>query len=163
ALAEQGKGAEGILQMRQGLAAHQATGSTLDRPCYLAMLAEACGKTGQVEDGLQVVAEALAAVDRTEERFYEAELYGLKGTLTLQSQTSLGQVSDKSQTNQNKTRKSRVGIAHHAGTFGEAEAVGTAHSTREEEAEAYFLKAVEIARKQQAKSLELRAATSLSR
>jgi predicted ATPase len=33
----------------------------------------------------------------------------------------------------------------------------------EEEAEGYFLKAIEIAQRQQAKSLELRAATSLAR
>ena len=36
--------------------------------------------------GLSVLAEALAQVDKTGERFYEAELYRLKGTLTLQSQ-----------------------------------------------------------------------------
>jgi predicted ATPase len=37
------------------------------------------------------------------------------------------------------------------------------HPTREEEAEACFLSAIEIARKQQAKLLELRAVMSLSR
>ena len=84
ALAEQGKKAEGISQMRQGLDAHRATGSSLDRPYYLAMLAEAYGKTGQVKEGLVVLAEALAAVEKTGERFYEAELYRLKGELTLQ-------------------------------------------------------------------------------
>jgi predicted ATPase len=41
--------------------------------------------------------------------------------------------------------------------------VGCAHPTEESEAEACFLKAIEIARKQQAKSLELRAAVSLAR
>jgi predicted ATPase len=85
ALAEQGKHAEGISQMCQGLTAHRATGSSLDRPYYLAMLAEAYGKAGQAENGLNVVVEALAAVDKTEERFYEAELYRLKGELTLQT------------------------------------------------------------------------------
>jgi class 3 adenylate cyclase len=97
----------------QGLAAHRATESNLDRPYYLAMLAEACGKAGQAEDGLHAVAEALAAADRTEERFYEAELYRLKGTLTLQSQTSLKQVSNKSRTSlgQVKTSQKKVGWA----------------------------------------------------
>ena len=33
-----------------------------------------------------MLAEALAAVNRTGERFYEAELYRLKGQLTLQSE-----------------------------------------------------------------------------
>ena len=40
-------------------------------------------KAGKVEEGLTALAEALAAVDRTGERFYEAELYRLKGELTL--------------------------------------------------------------------------------
>ncbi len=47
-------------------------------------MAEAHGKVGQVEDGLWTVSEALSFVERTEERFYEAELYRLKGELLLQ-------------------------------------------------------------------------------
>ena len=41
--------------------------------------------------------------------------------------------------------------------------MGGAHPTMEAEAEGYFLKAIEIARRQQAKSLELRAVMSLAR
>ena len=84
ALAEQGQSKEGIAQIRQGLAAFRATGAELWRPYYLALLAEAYGKVGQAEEGLTVLAEALAVVDKTGERYYEAELYRLKGTLTLQ-------------------------------------------------------------------------------
>jgi TOMM system kinase/cyclase fusion protein len=127
ALAEQGQGKEGIVQIHQGLGAYQATGSYLNQSYYLAMLAEVYGKAGQAEGGLNAVAEALAAVDRTEERFYEAELYRLKGALTLQSRV--------------QGPKSKV----------------------EKEAEECFLKAIEIALRQQAKSLELRAVTSLAR
>ncbi len=72
--------------------------------------------------------EALAFVERTEERFYEAELYRLKGELTLQESKVTGH-----------------------------------RSQAQEEAEAYFHKAIAIAQKQQAKSWELRAATSLAR
>ena len=61
ALAEQGQGEEGIAQMRQGLAAYRATGAELCRPYFLALLAEAYGKVGQAEEGLTVLAEALAA------------------------------------------------------------------------------------------------------
>ena len=43
------------------------------------------GKWGRAEEGLDALAEALAVVDKTGERFYEAELYRLKGELTLQS------------------------------------------------------------------------------
>jgi predicted ATPase len=137
-LVKQGQGEEGIAQIRAGLAAWQSTGAEVSRTYYLALLAEAYGKARQPEEGLSVLAEALDVVDKTGERYYEAELYRLKGTFTLQSQASPKQVSGKSQANQDKPEI-------------------------EQEAEACFLKAVEIARRQQAKLLELRAATSLTR
>jgi predicted ATPase len=83
ALAEQGQEEEGIQQIQQGMSAHRATGTELYRPYHLALLAQAYGKTGQIEKGLTALAEALAAVERTGERWYEAELYRLKGELTL--------------------------------------------------------------------------------
>ncbi len=78
-------------------------------------------------------------VDKTGERFYEAELYRLKETLTLQSKV--------------QGPKSKVPSTQHPTPSTQAEA----------EAEAHFLKAIEIAQRQQAKSLELRAVMSLSR
>ncbi|MBI3303157.1 MAG: hypothetical protein HYZ72_13910 [Deltaproteobacteria bacterium] len=69
--------------------------------------------------------------------------------------------SPKSQVEE--TLPGRVGIAHQNVSLAEAGTVGGAHPTREAEAEGYFLKAIEIARKQQAKSLELRATVSLAR
>jgi predicted ATPase len=56
-----------------------------------------------------------------------------------------------------------VGNAHQSVSNAAAITVGCAHPTEESEAEACFLKATDIARTQQAKSLELRAATSLAR
>jgi predicted ATPase len=82
-MAEQGQGAEGLAQMRQGLTAYQATGAEVFRPYYLAFLTEAYGKVGQAEEGLTVLAQALVAVHKTGERLYEAELYRLKGELLL--------------------------------------------------------------------------------
>ena len=70
---------------------------------------------GQGEEGLTVLAEALATVDKTEERRHEAELYRLKGELTLQSSV--------------QSLESRV-----------------------KEAEECFRQAIEIARRQNAKS-----------
>ena len=84
ALAEQGQGRGGNCPdtPRPGrLPGHR--GRNVARPYYLALLAEAYGKAGQVEEGLTVLAEALATVDKTGERFYEAELYRLRGELTL--------------------------------------------------------------------------------
>ena len=85
ALAVQGQIKEGISQIRQGLDAWRAMGMELWRPRWLALLVEAYGKGGQVEEGLTVLAEALAAVNRSEERMYEAELWRLRGELTLQA------------------------------------------------------------------------------
>jgi predicted ATPase len=154
AVSEQGQREEGIAQMRQGLAAHHATGTEANRPYYLACLAEVYGQTEQAEEGLNVLAEALAEVDNTEEHECEAELYRLKGELTLQK---LSVASNR------LSEHSRVGIARHDTAVAEAGTVGGAHPTEEGEAEAYFLKAIEIARQQQAKSLELRAVMNLSR
>jgi predicted ATPase len=132
ALAEQGQVQEGIAQMGPRWASDRATG-------FVAPLAEAYGKVGQVEEGLAVLAKALALVDKTGERASEAELYRLKGTLTLQ----------KFQVSSSKFRVE--------------EGLESSDQRLESEAEEYFLKAVEIACKQQAKSLELRAVMSLSR
>jgi predicted ATPase len=93
---------------------------------------------GQSEEGIKVLAEALATGDRTGERFYEAELYRLKGQLTLQK----FQVSG-----------SKFQVADPQPLTVDPQA----------EAEACFLKAIEIAQRQQAKSLELRTVMSLSR
>jgi predicted ATPase len=139
ALAEQGQREEGITQMHQALAAMQAVGIEVARAAFLAPLAEAYGKAGQAEEGLTVLAEALAIVDRTGERIYEAELYRLKGQLTLQ----------KFQVSGSK--------------FQVENSLGSRVQSLESEAEECFLKAIEIARKQQAKSLELRAVVSLAR
>src|SRR3990172_11917413 len=90
ALAEQGQGEEGIAQMRQGLAAWRATGAELVRPYFLALLAEASGKVGQVEEGLTVLAEAVSVVNKSGERFYEAEIYRLKGEIALMQAVGAG-------------------------------------------------------------------------
>jgi predicted ATPase len=127
-LVEQGQGDEGIGQIRQGLAAHQASGGKVALPYWLALLAEAYGKVRQTEEGLNMLAEALALVDKTGERFYEAELYRLKGELTL-AQSSVQSLA----------------------------------SSVQKEAEECFLRAIDVARHQQAKSWELRAVMSLAR
>jgi predicted ATPase len=126
-LAEEGQVEEGLIQMRQGLDAHAATGARLSRLYYLALIAEAHGKVGRFEDGLAELDEALDLVQITGEREHEAELHRLKGELMLKS--------------------CRVGSPH----------------SINEEAKQCFQDAIDIARNQQAKSLELRAVTSMAR
>src|SRR4029453_9471582 len=79
----QGQNEEGLAQMRHGLAALRATGAALRLPYYLALLAEACGRTGQAGEGLTLLAEALALVHKTGEAWTEPELHRLKGELLL--------------------------------------------------------------------------------
>jgi predicted ATPase len=84
-LAMQGQGEEGIPQIHRGLAAYRATGAEFEYTYFLALLAEAYGKVGRAAEGLTALAEALVTVDKTGERDSEAELYRLKGELTLQA------------------------------------------------------------------------------
>lgn len=121
-LAERGKPAAGIVSIRQGLEEWGATGAVLIRPYYLARLAEAYAKSGYLPDALDTVAEALAAVERTGERWYEAELHRLQAELRWQQ--------------------------------GDAAI---------DDVEAGLCRALTLAREQQARALELRAAATLSR
>ena len=79
ALAQQGQAQEGIEQLHQGLLAWRATGAETLRPYYLTLLVEAYGIMGQPEKGLVMLAEAVTFADKTGERFYEPEMYRLKG------------------------------------------------------------------------------------
>ncbi len=142
ALAGQGQAEEGMAQLRQGLAAGQATGAELDRPSTLAALAEAQGKVGRIEEGLKTLDEATAMMRKNDNRSHEAELYRLKGELTLQQEN---------QKAKGKGQKSKIPNTQNPAPDTQAEA------------EACFQKAIEVARKQQAKSWELRAAMSLAR
>jgi predicted ATPase len=85
ALAAQGSNEEGIAEMHKGLAGYQAVGSELNQPYFLGLLAEASGNAGRADEGLALLAEALAMVDRNRECAWEAELHRLRGELALQS------------------------------------------------------------------------------
>src|SRR5262249_5592798 len=122
ALVHQWQAQEGMAQITQGLMTYRTKGSELGRPYFLTLLAEAHQIQGEAVAGLKVLTEALTHVDTTGERWYESEIYRLKGELLLQ------------QSSDNST-----------------------------EAETCFHKALDLARDQQAKSFELRAATSLAR
>jgi predicted ATPase len=84
ALAQQGQAVEGTAQMHQGLRAHRATQGEQMRLYFLALLADVQGTLGEPEAGLTVLSESLALVDKTGERWYEAELHRLQGALLLQ-------------------------------------------------------------------------------
>jgi predicted ATPase len=121
-LVMQGNTEEGIAQIRQIMTNKPAGITNAHWPMFYALLVEAYGAAGQTEEGLDVVAEALALVEKTDFRFYEAELRRLQGELLLKQ---------------------------------------AAPDSRQ--AEICLHRALDLTRSQQAKSLELRAAMSLSR
>jgi tetratricopeptide (TPR) repeat protein len=127
ALIELGRWEEGTAQLQQGLEAYRATGAVIGvRGCGWTELARGYGCQGRSEEGLRMITEAVAGLNQV--RHYEAEMYRLKGELTLAQSSVQG-----------------------------------LESSVQKEAKDYFLKAIEIARCQRAKSLELRAVMSLSR
>jgi predicted ATPase len=117
-----GQAEQGVAQIREGLAMASVTGAEVWHTYNLAQLAEACGKAGRIDEGVEVSAEALEVVGEKGERWWEAEILRLRGELLL--------------------KRIPAGLA---------------------EAQTSFERSIEIARKQGAKSLELRATTSVAR
>jgi adenylate cyclase len=135
AVAEQGEWGKGLELLRRGFAAQRAIGGRILEQYWLTLQIEAHLRARQIEQGIAALAEAFTVAENGE-RIWEAEVYRLKGKLMLEASFPSPQAtSPKSQ------------------------------ATREveQEAEECFHKAIEIAQKQQAKSLELRATMSLTR
>jgi predicted ATPase len=150
ALAEQGHRETGITQAHRGLAALRAARAELPRPFFLILLAETCGRIGEIEEGLKLLDEVLAIVGKTGAHVHEAELYRLKGELLLSWEVKSPKpvlrfvegAKLKSQNSENPNPLSQL-------------------PTSASEAEECFLKAIDLARKQKARSFELRATISL--
>jgi tetratricopeptide (TPR) repeat protein len=75
----QGRGDDGIAELREGLAGYAASGSRTTAGAYLGCIAEAQLLAGQVSDGLTTIEEALTALP--EERIFIPELLRLRGEL----------------------------------------------------------------------------------
>jgi predicted ATPase len=83
ALAVQGQAATGMEQRSQGMSAVLATGQPLSQPFHLVSLAEAAGYAGLPEEGLRLLAEALAMLEAREQGELLAEAHRLQGVLLL--------------------------------------------------------------------------------
>jgi predicted ATPase len=116
------KASEAVQMMTSGFTGFRSTGATVWDPFYLSYLARAHAELGQFDDAWRCIDEAMAAIETTNETWFEAEVHRVAGEIALKSP-------------QPDTAK----------------------------AEAYFERALAVARKQQAKSLELRAAMSIAR
>lgn len=122
ALAEEGKFAEGIPELRDGIGGVRKIGTEYTVPTYLAWLAELCIKGGLITDGHKALEEGLAMARKNRDRFSLPELHRIRGELMLADAAS---------------SKAKAG--------------------------ACFEEAIEMARCLNARSFELRAATSLAR
>ncbi len=139
ALTRQGQKREGIALIRQTLADHGRVGSEIARLHFLGLLAEALLKDEQTEEGLAVLSEALSAGHRIGGHYFEAELYRLKGELLLKAENRRLRIED---------RRSRIEDRDPQSLASQEEC---------------FHQAIDIARRQSARSLELRAVMSLAR
>ena len=122
ALAQHGQFAEGIGQMREGIAELRSTGTVFSLPSFFAALASACARCGNVSEGLAAVEEGLAMTHTGGDRFSLPEIHRIKSKLVLASSAA-----------------------------------------GRDAAEAALGEAIEVSRGQQARLLELRAATSMAR
>ena len=142
-LVEQGSQEEGIALLRQGIAAHEGTGTQIALPHFLAVLAESLGRAGRAEEGLRLFNDALELARRNDEGCYLAELYRVKGELELM--------------------RGRQRVLSRAATGGKGKLNTEGSAAAEREAEACFHESIRIAQEQKAKSWELRATMSLAR
>ena len=72
---------EGISLLRRGLAAYRATGAEAFVPYQIALLAKACEIASRIEEAADLLDDALQIIERTGERWLEAELHRHKGQL----------------------------------------------------------------------------------
>jgi predicted ATPase len=117
-----GKPSDTVEIVTSALTAWRSTGSTYWVPLFLLHLAKAHAELGQFDDTRRNIREATTAVETTQERWLEAEVYRTAGEIALMAQQP--------------------------------------DAAKEE---GYFERALAVARHQQAKSWELRAAMSMAR
>jgi len=77
----QGRHAEALPVLLNGLNSFRATGAAVRVPYYLSILGVAFTQASRFEDAHRVLNEGLAIAEKNEDRFQEAELHRLKGEL----------------------------------------------------------------------------------
>jgi predicted ATPase len=82
-LAQSGDPERGIELMRNAMAASESNAARLRWTLYLGHVASAHASLGQPEAGLILLDEAIQTAEITSERFFEAELYRLRGNMLL--------------------------------------------------------------------------------
>jgi tetratricopeptide (TPR) repeat protein len=147
---------ETITLISNGLAQMRAQKFNVYLPFYLSFLAQGYARLGRMQDALATIAEAIHLSETTLAAFWQAEAYRVKGELLLHVD---GLANDqKARLKQNDKRKTKK-RGRASSPIPHSSFVGH----RSAEAGKCFQKAIEVARQQGAKSLELRTVMSLSR
>ena len=95
ARAQQGDVAGGIEDIRESMDRRRAFRMGAVWPWYLALVADAYGAIGKIDEGLSALDEALDWVQRNDERLYAAEVHRIRGELLLrQPVPDLAQAED---------------------------------------------------------------------
>ena len=139
ALAEQNQVEKGISAIQQSMTSLRAQGAEMAWTTWHALLAQAYMTGGRIEEGLTAVAEGLRLAERNEERYWEAELYRLRGELLFNDER-------RTMKNERRAHKDKARSMQRAA-----------------EAEECLQQAIAIARQQRTQSWELRASVSLAR
>ena len=159
-LTRQGRYEEGYSQMQEGIAISRRTGVRLGIPGMLAILVDSAVRAGQALSGRDALAEAFALIEQTHEGAWAAELHRLTGELLLrqecETQNPEGQKPKERAVRNKKHETSPFSLPSPT-----LQLVAPSQGTQE--VEEYFVKAIDIARQQHARSWELRATMSLAR
>ena len=78
-----GDGEAGLSEMRRGLAIYREQGRNWSWPSLEAALADAEATAGETDAALRRLDEALAELERTENRWYEAEMHRIRAEILL--------------------------------------------------------------------------------
>jgi predicted ATPase/predicted Ser/Thr protein kinase len=141
ALGQEGKLEEGIAEIRNNFAMLGAMGGEMSWTGFYVPLAELLAESGRFEESLKAADEGLARAYRTGERFFEAELYRVRGDVLSRQ---IVQETDRQR-------------------LSEAPRPPVNARWLIDQAEASYDKALAIARQRGARSHELRAAIGLGR
>jgi tetratricopeptide (TPR) repeat protein len=110
-MAQRRPGRAAVERIRDGLAAARAAGSHFHEPIVLGLLAEALGLSGEVEKGLEVIAEAVESAENSGAKGNDAELHRLRGNL-------LGRLPSPDRTETEASYRLALAVAREQGTRG---------------------------------------------
>ncbi len=134
-----------VSQVSEGMDLAASTGAQLGFTCLIGMLAEAQQLVGRYEDALETLKTGIAMSVQTQQPYWDAELYRMKGEMILQHASGVQRLSELRLSDEDAPGPRTDGL-----------------SARVAEAEACLGRALEIARAQEAKSLELRTAITIA-